>query len=262
LNRGRLLFEIEGVPRRRFMKKLRSYAALYEDAVEIELDGVRDLYTRHDVSDIFVKEPLVEGIDSRTVVVEFAEEGEQNWYELEESTFPEIASKIEMALEREWAFIADRRNYPDAVRWLTACCAVVSISGEENPFIFGGTYREPENAAAQREVLYDSWGFNNRQELLAMLPLLLDGRAVKQYREAGMRQAAIKREGGERCLWAWDLQRCILLGARLCVRLAVVGGGRRLGFAGRTTVAGDLRQLGRVHALLPARLLFLVGRSP
>ncbi|GHU65703.1 hypothetical protein AGMMS49983_13860 [Clostridia bacterium] len=88
---------------------------------------------------------------------------------------------MERALEYEWAFVAEKRAYPDSVKWFCACCAVVQISGQQNPAIFGGAYKTPDDVAGWREVLYNSWQINNKNHLLTMLPKLLDGRAVTIY---------------------------------------------------------------------------------
>jgi hypothetical protein len=85
-------------------------------------------------------------------------------------------------LECEWAFVSEKRDYSETVKWFNACNAVVMIAGEQNPAIFGGTYKNPDDVAGRREVLYESWRINNRNQLLTMLPKLLDGRAATIYK--------------------------------------------------------------------------------
>ncbi len=114
-------------------------------------------------------------------MVEFYDEGEQNWYELEDETFPGLAAKMEALLKNKWTHFADKRKYPDTVKWFIACCAPVYISSELNPAIYGSAYKEPENITAQRKELYESWGFNKKADFLEMLPKLYEGRAMQTY---------------------------------------------------------------------------------
>ena len=218
----RLLFSIEGKARKRKLKKLRSFAAVYTDRIEIELDGGRDVFSRDDIIDIYVQEPVIATVDSRTTVIDFYEAGEQNYYELEDSTFPELAHKMEKVVAKEWSFVADKRKYEPMVRWFVACCAIVQIESQQNPFIFGGQYKDPDSIAGTRKTLYQNWGFNNKKDLLKMLPKLLDGRTVTKFRKKAAQAATLEAaeqavvrfvedHGGESSLWAWDLQRLILL---------------------------------------------------
>jgi hypothetical protein len=212
MKEGILIFEIEGKPNKvGFFKKQRSYIAVFYDAIVIEFNGEKDYYGRRDIFDIYIQEPVVEGVESRTTRIEFYEEGEQKNYALDDDTFPGLANKIEGILEKEWSHITKKRDYPETVKWFIACCSVVHIVSEQNPFIFGSAYKEPENISAQREELYENWGFNNKHDLLDMLPQLLDDRTIKQNQKNakyGEFNADL-----ERCFRAWDLQRLILLSA-------------------------------------------------
>lgn len=200
LDESTLIFEIEGVPiKKNLFKKHRSYVAVYNRGIHIELNGEIDEYTRREIIDVYIKEPVVEGVDNRTVVIEFHEDDEQNYYESEDDTFPCLSEKIEQVLKKEWSYLLEKRAYPETVKWFVACNAIVSIVSEQNPYIFGGGYKESDLISAQREVLKEWWGFENRRDLLKMLPELLGGRTAT--------------EGGERCFWAWDLQRLILISA-------------------------------------------------
>ena len=190
LNQKNCYFEIEGVPRRKMLRKQRSYIGVYADHIEIELDGEREHIALEDIYDIYIQEPLTEDVDCRTTVVEYIEEGEQAWYELEDDTFPALASQMERVLKLEWAHFADKRRYPKTVRWFLACCLPQYVSAGQNPEIFGSGYKIPETMEGQRKVLYESWGINNNQDLVKMLKSLLKGRGDNR---------------------AWDLQRLILL---------------------------------------------------
>ena len=219
----KLLFEIEGKPGKRgLFRKSRSYVAVYAHGIHIELGGESDFYTCEDIFDVYIKEPVVEGVESRETEIDLYEEGEQRNYTLEDGTFPGLAKMMELVLENEWSHIVKKRLYPETVKWFVACNAVVSIASECNPYIFGASYKEPGAISSQREELYESWGFSQKHDLLNMLPQLLDGRAVKSYIEKAKNvellddderilYEKILNEGGERCLWAWDLQRLILL---------------------------------------------------
>jgi hypothetical protein len=75
---------------------------------------------------------------------------------------------------------------------------------------------------AQRKVLYDTWQVNTTNDLKTWLDKLYNGRAVKDYDKMVEKDSiytfvdedlieAIAQAGGSKCLWAWDLQRMILL---------------------------------------------------
>jgi hypothetical protein len=240
---GRLLFEVEGKPMKSgLLKKHVSYVGVFEKGMLIKMWGDTDAYHIDDIIDIYVKEPVVGEVTSRTTMVLFYEDGEEGNYELENDIFPELAEKMARLIEREWSFIKDRRNYPDSVKWFIACTAVVQISSEQNPYIFGSNYKDPEAMKEQRKELFDSWGINQKADLLKKLESLYDGRAVKSYHEtienlAGLSVGELEEElgedlqfihekiaraGGENCVWAWDLQRLILLSslAYVCDYLA------------------------------------------
>lgn len=219
-NKG-LIFEIEGTPRRKGMfKKLRSHISVSGIGVRIELSGNIYTYSLDDIFDVYVKEPVVDGVDSRTTVIEFYIEGKPNFFELGDDTFPGLSDKMERVLKNEWAHLLKKRDYPKTVKWFTACCAVVEISSEQNPYIFGGRYKDAETINAQREELLASWNFDNAFALKRMLPKLMNGRSVSQWRnvadasdspdaDARALFEEIKRAGGERCFWAWDFHRLI-----------------------------------------------------
>ncbi|MDR1331834.1 MAG: DUF1266 domain-containing protein [Tannerella sp.] len=219
---GRLLFEIKGKPKWYRLKRHRSHVSVYAGGIRIEMWGNDDACAHRDIYDVYIKEPAIEGVDSRTTSIDFYREGAQYSFDLEDDTFPGFSEQMERALENEWSFILEKRACPPTLKWFMACTAINSIECESNPCIFGFVEPEPEEASAQRLELYEDWGVNNRLDLLGMLPDLLDGCDVKQYAEnlndrevpdvderALLEQ--IEREGGARCIWAWDLQRLILL---------------------------------------------------
>jgi len=216
-----LLFEIEGIPVKRMFKKARRYIAVYADGIHVMIDG-DEFHSLEDIFDIYIKEPVIEGVECRQTVIEFHEKETACYYVLEDSVFPGLSDQMEQVLENNWSHIAQKHDYPETVKWFNACCAVIHIVSGLNPHIFGGTYKTQEIVAEQRKGLQISWGFNNKDDLMNMLPQLFDGRAVMQYREQVANHASlspsermlfrqIANQGGERCLWAWDLQRLIFL---------------------------------------------------
>ena len=217
------LFEIEGVPiKKSFFKKCRSYLAVYNDYIEIEYDGDHDTIDLDDIFDIYVQEPLVDDVECRTVLVEYYEDGERCLQKLEDSVFYGVAAKMEEVLGKNWKHFAENHAYPDTVKWFVACTLVVQVSSGLNPDILGGEYKNPEVAESQREELRGSWGFRKREDLLEMLPKLYEGRAVNQYfenlevlemhdEETKDLLITIKNTCGDKGVWAWDLQRLILI---------------------------------------------------
>ena len=215
-------FEIEGIARRKWLRKRRSYIVVSSDAILIELDGETDHIRLEDIFDIYIKEPIVEDVTSTTTVLEFYEQGESTLYELEDETFPGLSARMDALLRTSWQHFEDKRTYPDTVKWFLACQAVTSIVGGQNPAIFGGAYRNPDTAAAQREALFESWDFNKKEDFLSTLPTLYDGSMMREY-EADLRDKTgldedtlalveqIDATCGRMGIWAWDLQQLIAL---------------------------------------------------
>ena len=212
-----LLFEIEGQAKRRFLKKLRTYAAGYTRGICCESDGNYYEFTRKEIVDIYIKEPVVEDVKSRTTVIDYIDAGVLNSFEMDDNTFPGLSEMIELTLANEWSYLTEQYAYPETVKWFVACCSVVSIVSGLNPCVFGNNYNDKQFILDQREELQSSWGFNDEHDFLSMLPDLLDGRAVKKYKaskngdDCFTSMKTSDEEEYERCLWAWDLQRLILL---------------------------------------------------
>ena len=219
---------IEGKPRKERGKIHRSRVEVFADHIRIELDGTQDDIACDDIFHVYIQEPFTEEVDSRTTVIKYYEEGEETYYELEDSTFDGLAEKMEQVLFREWSRFTEKKKVPDTVRWFMACSAPYHISFGEDPDLFGGQFSTPEVAAEMRKALYESWQINNPDQLLAMLSNLFEGRAQASYQEE-MREMQsdsetedadddrtqlilrIKEDCGNKGIWAWDLCRLMLL---------------------------------------------------
>ena len=223
-----LVFAIEGKPRKERGKTHRSRIEVFINHVRIELDGTQDDIACDDIYHVYIQEPLTEEVDSRTTVIKYYEEGEETYYELEDSTFDGLAEKMEQVLSREWSRFSEKKKVSDTVRWFMACSAPYHISFGEDPDLFGGQFSTPEVAAEIRKALYDSWEINNPDQLLSMLSSLFDGRAQAEYQEElnDMERNGkmmdrdddrvqlilrIKETCGNKGIWAWDLCRLVLL---------------------------------------------------
>ena len=210
----KLLFEIEGEPTlvKKLLKKTvqRNYIAVYD--AEIFTDWCADptILKSEQIYDIYIKEPGVAGVEIRTLVIDFDWEGEYNQYHMDDETFPGLIEKMEHALENEWAHIREKRNYPDTVKWFTACNAFRVADSGENPFIYGTADKVDEKIDEMKEFLSQWWEIENRDDLLKILPSLLDGRTIKQYKEKGHGLT----DEDKRTLWAWDLGRLVYLSSR------------------------------------------------
>ena len=162
---SRLIFEIEGVPiKKNVFKKHRSYVAVFDDSIHIEFKGENDIIPLKDVFNVYIKEPLTEDVPCRTTMIEFAEEGEDNWYELEDDFFEGLSVKIETLLKNEWAVVRKKKDeLPFRVKWFNATCAVLRISSEQDPELFGGYYPNSDAYDDTKNTLYESWGLNNKR---------------------------------------------------------------------------------------------------
>ena len=216
-------FEINGKPiKRNFFRKYRSYLAVYSDYIEIEMEGNHDIIQLDDIDDIFIKDPIIEDIDCRTVLIDYFEDGQRMQYTLEESTYEGVAEEMAEVLATKWTHFVEKYSYPATVKWFIACTLTIQISSELNPNIFGGQYKYPDVIKSQREGLAESWGFKSREDLLEMLPKLYEGRAMNQYLQklenintldSDNKELinTIRNTCGDKGIWAWDLQRLILI---------------------------------------------------
>ncbi|MDR2913004.1 MAG: DUF1266 domain-containing protein [Alistipes sp.] len=76
----------------------------------------------------------------------------------------------------EW--LDRKRSYPDTIRWLNAMRAVYSAAQGNDFELFGGRSTEPEYLLTIKKTLYEYWGINNRQDLLVQLDRLFEGPTV------------------------------------------------------------------------------------
>jgi hypothetical protein len=221
-----LLFSVESIPYRKGLRKLTNRVTFFEDAIKFEINGECDMVALEDVFDIYIQEPVTEEIEYRTTNINFFDEGEEMSFELDDYNFKDISYQIEKLLDNNWYNLApwhrQKKETPDTVKWFNACNAIVYTSSGVDIEIFGGTFITPESIVSQKKVLYDSWEINGPRELMAILPSLYQGRAVADYREEIENLARLERDRrefivsidktcGEQGIWAWDLQRLILL---------------------------------------------------
>jgi len=159
------LFEIEGIPRKKVIRELRSYIAVFPGHIYVEVDGESDDIDIRDVFNIFIQEPLYFDIKSRTTVIDYYFEGEEMRYKLDDGTYPLLSAHMEKMLENYWPYFAGKKQYPDTVRWFNAACTALNIADDLDPHIFGGMFDTMEASVEQKKVLYDNWGVENRAGL-------------------------------------------------------------------------------------------------
>ncbi|MDR0783235.1 MAG: DUF1266 domain-containing protein [Propionibacteriaceae bacterium] len=219
---NRLLFEVEGKPTTFGRSDERNYVAIFENRIEMIVNGLGGVYLRDDVWEILVIEPYMKGVE-RTTIIGVIYQGGPVRFELSEDTCPGLADQAVAALAGSWSHLAQEYDYPATVRWLVGCTALDQIAMERNPTRFGGEPKTPVSVESMREILSIDWGLKNRKELLAMVPRLYSGVTVKEFMARTSRAELLDRKqrsllkriakrGGERTMWAWDLQRMI----RMC----------------------------------------------
>ncbi|MDR2037480.1 MAG: DUF1266 domain-containing protein [Bacteroidales bacterium] len=215
---SKLIFELEGTPvKKNVFKKYRSYVAVFDDSIHIELNGDKDTIPLKDIFNAYIKEPFSENVPCRTTMIEFAEEGEDNWYELEDDVFEGLSAKFEKLFKNEWSVVRKKKDeLPLRVRWFNATCVVLRVSAEQDPELFGGYYPNSDSYEDTKEILYESWGLNNEHDFKEMLASLYNGRAAKEYESDKEKFdnelfTHIQQTCGDKGIWAWDLCRLILL---------------------------------------------------
>ena len=151
--------------------------------------------------------------------------------------------------EGRFEWLDRKRRYPGTIRWLNAMHAVYSVAQGLDFELFGGRPPEPESLLAMKKSLYEFWEINNKQELLEELDQLFAGRTVALldqlvrvlgfetteearnyidteldeyqrdtiWRFLGNVNKSLSRirqifdRYGEKSIWAWDLERYIML---------------------------------------------------
>jgi hypothetical protein len=189
---GRLIFEMDGATQKKrglFGKKSDSHLEIFERGVVIEELGDRMEILKRNIVNIYYSAPMMSDYDCVTVEIDHNNDGELNTYPLDEATWPGIFARVDKLLDGEWnEFRKPKTDAPDNVKWFNAVNAVIALVGEGDPELFGGDVKSPEVAVASRDVLYESWSVNSRQDLLDQIESLFAGRS-----------------GG----FAWDLARLV-----------------------------------------------------
>lgn len=215
---SKLIFEHEGKPtKKNFFQKYRNYVAVFDDSLEIKLNGDEDTIWLKDIFNIYIIEPFRDDISCRTIFLEFSEDGEDNWYEIEDDIFEGLSMKFEKLLKNEWAILRKKKDeQPLRVKWFNATSAVLRISAGQDPELFGGYYPNADAYEDAKDTLYKSWRLNNKEDFKAMLESLYNGRATKDYERDQNKfhseyMIRIQHACGNKGIWAWDLCRLILI---------------------------------------------------
>jgi len=172
------VFEIEGAPRRKMVRELRSYIAVSSTRIHVEVDGEADDIDIMDVFNIFIQEPWYFDIKSRTTVIDYYFEGDEMRYELDDDIYPGLSARMEGMLEEYWPHFAEKKKYPGTIMWFNAACAALCIVDNLDPGIFGGMFDTMEASVSQKEALHALWGIEKRDDLRAALERLLKGGSV------------------------------------------------------------------------------------
>ena len=213
-----LIFELNGKPTKKSVfQKYHNYVAVFDDSLHIELNGDKDIIPLKDIFNVYIKEPFTEDVPCRTTIIEFSEQGDNNWYEIEDDVFEGLSLRFEKLLRNEWAILRKKKDeQPMKVKWFNATCVVLRISTEQDPELFGGYFPDSGAYEDTKETLYESWGLNNEHDFKAMLESLYNGRATKEYESDEEKfddelLMQIQQACGDKGIWAWDLCRLILL---------------------------------------------------
>ena len=227
-----ILFRVEKEGRLLF-KKYHTVINVYDDGISINKGD--ELFIPLKSMNPFINDNIIGEYKEKNRIIQIPHLDSDGTYQeshLYESNYPGICAKMEQVLLKEWAGL--RTRYPETVRWFIGCSAIYEISANNNPFVYGFPFDEKfyENAAREnhelwtvsfQEALAKYWDIFDRDSLLKTFDWLYDGRSVTQFNEKYERldkSRMIKWEikladdihaRGEKSIWAWDLQRMILL---------------------------------------------------
>ena len=179
---GKLIFEIEGTPQKKgWFKKTKSNLAFYENGIVInELDDYIEILKR-DIVNVHYTAPMVGDYECVTVEIDHYDEGEQSVYPLDETTWNGIFARVDKLLDNEWnEFRKPKVELPDNIKWFNAVNAIIALAGEEDAESFGGDVKSPQVALNKREVLFEYWKVNVREDLLDWFEKLYAGRSAQQ----------------------------------------------------------------------------------
>ena len=225
---GKLLFEIKGKPLKcdEDNKIYDSNIKIYENCFEINLEDNEDTIFFEDILDIYIQEPIINDVTSRTTVIDYFDQGELEYYYLTDYVFPDLSKTMENLLKNRLTNFEDNYKYPKTIQWFIACSALNYIYNDLNYKIFGGANKTPKIAVNYRIDLYEKFHVNKKADFYSNLGNLYEGDNMDRFLEIvenidemdddeiaiGERElvAHIQQKCGENGIWALDLQRLIV----------------------------------------------------
>ncbi|MDR1642418.1 MAG: DUF1266 domain-containing protein [Clostridiales bacterium] len=198
------------------------FVAVYEDYIVSHLYFQSKEILASNVLDIYFAEYLADYGPSIIIEHSNAENGQLTLTPLPERTFPGVANAFQNLLKDGWGNILAKRAYPDTVKWLTAHNAMFAMLACGNHMIYGFRYPHPDFSQMQRKALGKTWGMTDKASCIQYLSGCMNGSStVDKWRNGGkVRHRKLKglvekidATGGERCLWAHDYQRVIIMAA-------------------------------------------------
>jgi hypothetical protein len=181
----------------------------FTDAMIIQIENILDVFVLNDTK-----------VHGKAVIVDYlVPDGRVARVFMPENGFPRVSEEFQRILKTGWGGILAKRDYPDAVKWLTAHNSLLGLLGECNPMIYGVQHKNPNFSEDERVALNNSWGVSDKPSFIRLLSSCMNGSTVDKWRSAtkmtnGKLQRLvdqIEEKGGEICLWAHDYQRVIAL---------------------------------------------------
>ncbi|MDR2846500.1 MAG: DUF1266 domain-containing protein [Candidatus Methanoplasma sp.] len=218
----RPIFELEGASGWKFKGRFRNYVAAYDDGLYVDIFRESMFIPIDRIYHIYIREPPPKDwfyFTRIAMICFYNSDGKEELLALEDFWYSDkICEMMENILENEWIRFNTRKNSPDTVKWYNNCCALIRISSGEDPGLFGGVMRTPDNMKRSAEALREQWGFDGRDDLLSTMHDLLDGRNQWRYVDELMRIQTLTAERQEILknidficggggIWAWDLCR-------------------------------------------------------
>jgi hypothetical protein len=181
---GRLIFEIVGTPQKMGLITGKSHLAFYENGIAIDELGDHIEILKRNITTVYYSAPMVNDYGCLAVEIDHYDEGAIDTYTLGDAIWEGVFARVDRLLDCEWyEFRKPKLELPDRVKWFNAVNAVIALSSERDPDLFGGDVKSPDVAMVSREILSKYWRVNVRQDLPDRFTELYEGNPSKDARE-------------------------------------------------------------------------------
>ncbi len=202
-----------------FKKKKRDVLMVFTDGLYFRYGGGESYVHIESIQDMYRNDNL--DPNDTFFQIYFDRNGDSRLMNISSNDFKNLLENMVILQEDYWHI--PKPKYPPTIKWFVATCAVLKISFDINPTMFGYPYESDHFIENDRKILSSTWDANNKEELIETLESLLSCPTLdihKNYYEnkpesqQSPTAKALKKDilkNLEKSSYAWDYQRVIYL---------------------------------------------------